>query len=280
MPTTKFQTYKDFSKGEWGELGPFRAPEGSFTGNNVVLYTSGLLGPRPGLKENLYSGAVPQGNCHGIWLIGQIGRSLMISVGDKIYSATDDNDTLGTVVEEHTLATEPLEPLVVTWYDPNGNVFVSNIGDRCYAIDMTANTISDLPVRNAGADNAGTETLYLCRDRLYAAGDANAVGGNGGQYVYVSAANDFTNFAGGETFQVGYFNSIRGMVESQNSLLFSCIEATNNLGSGVGWYSLVGATPQGDLRRVNTQVAGEGQWEIVNGEGGNVYFWTGCPVRG
>lgn len=275
MPTTKLVTWKDFSGGDWGEIGEFRAPANTFSGNNVVVYTNGMLGPRAGLKENLYSGTPPQGDCHGIWLIGQIGRPLMISVGDKLYSSTEDNDNLGTVTLEHTLTSEPTQPLVVTWYDPNGNVFLSNIGDRCSAIDMTANTISDLPVRNAGADNAGTETLFLCRDRLYAAGDANAVGGNGGQYVYVSAAADFTNFAGGETFQVGYFNSIRGMMESQNSLMFSCLEATNNLGSGVGWYSLVGATPQGDLRRVNTQVAGEGQWEIVSAEGGNVYFWTG-----
>lgn len=275
MPTTKMITYNDFSKGDWGDLGEFHAAPGTFQGLNVVVYTNGLIGPRAGLAVNEYIGAVPNGRCWGIWHIGQIGRPLMISVEDDLYSTTEDNDALGTMTLEHTLDAVPTRPLVTTWYDPNGEVYISNPEDSCYVVDMTANTINNLPVRNAGTENAGTDTLYLCRDRLYAAGDGHQTGGNGGQYVYVSAAADFTNFAGGETFQVGYYNAVRGIVESQNSLLFSSLESTNNLGSGVGWYALTPATPQGDLRRINTQVGTEGQFSIVNAEGNNVYFWTG-----
>lgn len=274
MPTGKSITYKDFKGGDWGELGEFRAAPNMFTGSNVVLYTNGMLGPRAGLHENTYTGVTPQGDVHGIYLVGRIGKPLMIFVGDNIYSTTEDNFGLGTMALSANIGVEPTEFVKATWYDPNGNVYFTSPGDKTYYVDWATDTLSSLPVRNFGADEAGVESLYLCRDRLYAAGDGRP-GGNGGQYVYVSAAADFTNFAGGEVFQVGYFNSVRSMIESQNSLLFSCLESTNNIGSGVGWYSLVGATPQGDLRRINTQEATERQGELVNAESGNFYFWTG-----
>jgi len=273
MPTGKSITYNKFDGGDWGDMGEFRAAPNMYSGINVVLYTNGLLGPRSGLHENTYTGTM-QGPVYGIFPIGKIGKPLAIFAGDKVYSTTEDNTTLGTVALSATLSAEPTEFIKATWYDPNQNIYFTSPGDQCYYLDWATDTLNTLNSVDGGTASRGTETIFLCRDRLYAAGDGRT-GGAGGQYVYVSAAADFTNFSGGETFQVGYFNSVRSMVESQNSLLFSCLEATNNLGSGVGWYSLVGATPQGDLRRVNTQVATERQGEIVNAESGNFYFWTG-----
>lgn len=273
MPDTKLITYKDFSGGDWGEIGQFRAPANTFSGSNVVLYTNGMLGPRAGLHENTYSGTM-QGEVHGIYLVGKIGKPLMIFAGDQVYSTTEDNFSLGTVTSAATLTAEPTENVIATWYDPNGNIFFTSPGEKTYYLDWTTDTLTDLLATDSGTVSRGTETMYLCRDRLYAAGDGR-VGGAGGQFVYVSAAADFTNFVGGETFEVGYFNSVRSIIESQNSLMFSTIESTNNIGSGVGWYSLVGATPQGDLRRVNTQVATEEQLATISAEGGNVYFWSG-----
>lgn len=273
MPVGKSITYRDFSGGDWGNLGEFRAAPNMYSGVNVVLYTNGLLGPRSGLHENTYTGTM-QGTVHGIFPIGRIGHPLMISAGDQIFDTTEDNGGLGTVTSVATLDAEPTEFIKAAWYDPNGDIYFTSPGEKSYVLNWTTYAFADLLTASGGTVSRGTETIFLCRDRLYAAGDGRP-GGAGGQYVYVSAAADFTNFSGGETFQVGYFNSVRSMVESQNSLLFSVIEATNNLGAGVGWYSLVGATPQGDLRRVNTQIATERQGEIVNAESGNFYFWTG-----
>lgn len=265
MPTSKTITYKDFSGGDWGEKGEFRAAPNEYSGVNVVLYTNGMLGPRAGLHENTYTGAPMVGNVNGMYLIGAIGKPLMIVVDDRIYSTTEDNTNLGTVTYIGDLDAVPTTNVIATWYDPNGDVFITNPGDSTYYVNWTTDVIT-----NTG--QPGTASVYLSRDRLYLVGDSQ----NGlGQRVYFSAAADFTNFGGGEYFEVGYYNTVRSAMESQNSLLFSCLESTNNLGSGVGWYSLVGSTPQGDLRRVNTQLAAENQVELVNAEGGNIYFWTG-----
>lgn len=275
MPTTKTLRYDDWSKGEWGELSPFNAPVGSFSGLNVIVYTSGFIGPRSGLHRNEpTSGSLGQGRVRGIWPIGRINKPLMINVEDRVYSTTQDNISLDIVTHVATLDAVPVDFIRATWYDPNGLIYFTNPEDSVYSINWTDNTLANVPVRNAGVDNAGTQTVMLVRDRLYAAGDTGT-GSLGGQYVFVSAAADFSNFSGGETFQVGYFNAVRSMVESQNTLLFSCLEATNNLASGVGWYGLVGATPQGDLRRVNINSAAEGQSEVVNAETGNFYYFTG-----
>lgn len=274
MPTTKLVRYDDWSKGDWGELSPFNAPAGSFTGTNVIVYANGFIGPRAGLHENTYTGDTMQGNVWGIYTPGRIGKPVIIFVDDHIFSTSEDNTTLDVVADVATLDAVPTEPIVATWYDPNGNIYFTSPGDKVYSINWATNVLTNVPVKNSGVDDAGVETVYLCRDRLYAAGDGKT-GGNGGQYVYVSAAADFSNFGGGETFQVGYFNSVTSIMESQNSLNFSTLESTNNIGSGVGWYALVGATPQGDLRRVNTSVAAGAQQEVVNADNGNFYYWTG-----
>ncbi len=42
--------FSDFTGGEWGQLDPVRANANQFTGENVQVYDSGLLGVRPGMK--------------------------------------------------------------------------------------------------------------------------------------------------------------------------------------------------------------------------------------
>ena len=270
MPVGKSVTYKDFSGGDWGEKGEFRAAPNEYSGVNVVLYTNGMLGPRAGLHENTYSGASMNGNVDGMYLIGAIGKPLMIVVGGTIYSTTEDNTSLGTVSLVASLGAPPTDNIIATWYDPNGDIYITSPEDASYYVNWTTNAIANL--EDSGSPMSGTATIYLSRDRLYLAGDRQ----NGsGSVVYYSAAADFTNFNDGNFFEVGYYNTVRSAMESQNSLMFSTLESTNNLGSGVGWYSLVGSTPQGQLRRVNTQLAAENQVELVNADGGNIYFWTG-----
>lgn len=275
MPTPKVVKFDDWSKGDWGELSPYNAPAGSFSGTNVVVYANGFIGPRAGLHENTYTGASMQGNVYGLYHPGRIGKPLIIFAGDDIYSTTENTESLGVVASAGTLDAEPTEPVVATWYDPNGLIYFTSPGDKVYSINWSDNTLTNVPVRNAGADDAGVQTVYLCRDRLYAAGD---IPNDFGWRVYISAAADFSNFSGGDYVDVGYFNAVRGIVESQNSLNFATITSANYLGSSVGWYSLVGATPQGSIRRVNTQVAAGKQNEIVNAEDGNFYFWAGFTV--
>lgn len=275
MAETKTLHYADFSKGEYGELGEFRAPPGSYSGVNVVLYTNGMLGPRAGLHLNEPdTGSLGTGQIRGLWYIGRIGKPLMINVDDTVFSATENNFGLGDVATSATLDDVPVDFIRACWYDPNGQIYFSSPEQKTYALNWADDTLSEILVRNGGSESAGPQTLYLCRDRLYAAGDGYS-GGPGGHRVTYSAAADFTNFGGGGFFDVGYFNHVRAIMESQNSLLFSTMESVNSIGNSVGWYSLVPAVPTGDLRRVNTQLGSEGQSEVVNADGGNFYFFTG-----
>jgi len=271
MPQTKYVTYKDFTKGDWGDIGEYRAPEGTYSGVNVVLYDNGMLGPRAGLHLNEpTSGSLGQGRVFNMSHIGAIGKPLMLVVDDNIFSTTQNSINLGTVASVASLNAVPTDTVVSTWYDPNGDVYITSPFDGVYYINWTTNAIAN--IQDSAVDVPGTQSVYLCRDRLYLIGDS--VTGLG-QRVYYSAAADFTNFDDSNYFEVGYYNTTRAAIESQNSLMFSTLESVNTLGSGVGWYSLVGATPQGDLRRVNTQIGAIGQTEVVNAEGGNVYFFTG-----
>ena len=49
--STKTLVYDDWSAGEFGTIDPTRAPEGSWTGTNVIVYEGGHIGPRPGLRK-------------------------------------------------------------------------------------------------------------------------------------------------------------------------------------------------------------------------------------
>lgn len=48
--------FSDFSGGEFGSLGPWSVPPNTFTGQNVVRYIDGSLGPRNGLKAYTVTG--------------------------------------------------------------------------------------------------------------------------------------------------------------------------------------------------------------------------------
>lgn len=58
---TILATYDDFSQGEHGILGAWKAPAGSFTGLNVVRYEDGSIGPRGGLSPLAFTG-MPAGD--------------------------------------------------------------------------------------------------------------------------------------------------------------------------------------------------------------------------
>ncbi len=48
---TKSTEYKDFSGGDWGRIGPERAPKNTFSGTNVLPFRTGELGVRAGLRN-------------------------------------------------------------------------------------------------------------------------------------------------------------------------------------------------------------------------------------
>lgn len=49
--------FDDFSKGEFGRMGPRNAPKGSWTGENMTVYRDGSIGVRSGVKHGSWAGA-------------------------------------------------------------------------------------------------------------------------------------------------------------------------------------------------------------------------------
>jgi len=51
MPAEQTVVYDRWDGGEFGTMGASLAPAGSWTGTNAVVYRTGYIGPRPGLKN-------------------------------------------------------------------------------------------------------------------------------------------------------------------------------------------------------------------------------------
>ena len=52
--------YNDFRGGEWGRIGPQNAAKNQWSGQNMIVYRSGDIGVRPGLK-NISPTGLPTG---------------------------------------------------------------------------------------------------------------------------------------------------------------------------------------------------------------------------
>lgn len=82
--------YDNFRGGEWGLLGGEKAPQGSFHGKNVIVYSDGLVGPRPGLK-NVTPDGMPEGLLRALVETPVPDRELVfVQANDVYYSSLRD----------------------------------------------------------------------------------------------------------------------------------------------------------------------------------------------
>lgn len=93
MPTL---VYEDFSSGDYGTLDPSKVPPGFFHASNLVLYRTGALGPRGGLKT-FSLGRSPAGDINMFGFTDSSTRSLVWQEGLNIY-ATDPLGVAGPVL--------------------------------------------------------------------------------------------------------------------------------------------------------------------------------------
>lgn len=77
--------FADFSAGEFGVVDPSKAPDNSFTGQNVLLYESGLVGVRPGLKTFVTSGLPNASIAPGPMGFDVYKDNLVIVIDDSLY---------------------------------------------------------------------------------------------------------------------------------------------------------------------------------------------------
>lgn len=77
--------YNDFSFGDFGRLGPSRAPKGSWTGSNMLVYRTGEIGVRAGLREVTPSSGHVTGEVWALSPYGSLGNSFWYGVDDDVY---------------------------------------------------------------------------------------------------------------------------------------------------------------------------------------------------
>lgn len=86
MAATDFiKRYNNFSAGEFGVVDPGKAPDNSFTGQNVQLYESGLVGVRPGLKTFAVSGLPTHTQAPGPVGFDVFDDNLVVVIGDEVW---------------------------------------------------------------------------------------------------------------------------------------------------------------------------------------------------
>lgn len=266
-------SFTDFSGGEFGDLGPTGCKDNQWTGNNVMLYKDGSVGPRPGVK--VFS---PTGGIAGpLWAmrgIGQVGSNDFNMVYGQGQLVKRFNFSGGATITTGTVSITVTNTTQIIQSGPLGGV-MPIYGSQVYVMDGT-----NPPTALGSSPGAYVATLYGVRvvvgntsanpNRVYysAAVTTTAVG---------SATFPATNF-----FDVGVANwGVTYTDETRQRLTI-----TNQGGefwglSGVpGVNDVLRRQPRGDLspaRWYHAVRVGESIWFLPFGEDFPVEY-TGATV--
>lgn len=170
MGQRKIVDYSDFSGGDYGILEPWRAPPGTFTGKNVVLYDGGGLGPRNGIKQITLSGDTTNflGTIISTGAYARRTNSDLWALLDNSGTRKAFTITRAGVIDELTLtdavpaATEPISSLV---YDDIE--YLSIVSNGLYKI--TGGAFAKLPT-GAGNGSPGGRCFVQHGDRFFCGG--------------------------------------------------------------------------------------------------------------
>lgn len=93
----KIEEHRDFTGGDWGRKQPWNAPKNSFKALNMLVYSTGELGVRPGLQNitptNVVAGTVAQG-----MLGSEIATTYYYGQGTSLFRATSYKNQAQTTV--------------------------------------------------------------------------------------------------------------------------------------------------------------------------------------
>lgn len=194
--------YDDFSAGEYGHLGPAKAPANSFSGRNVVRYQTGLLGPRAGMRWRPLSG-MPGGEVLGMGWSGTPGADLWWIIGNTVYSRNGSD-----VVQAWTpaLAAAPTEG-VQSIEAPTATTHMTSFGDKTYRLDHLAKTV------NAIDGSPGGRSIAMMGERLFVAGTVADLA----RTFYTDAA-DLTAFPPLNFFDTGGRAAVRAIFAQRDHL--------------------------------------------------------------
>lgn len=194
-----------------------------------------------------------------LWALFYIGvadtGALAVVIDDGVYLTDNDTDFTLTLID--TLAATPTIPVCFTMYDPNTQVYLTNLEDATYCLSVTGQTLTQIL-------NKGGIACFLWKDRLYVMGVRDETPPAGPWTVFYSDAAAFSTFAG-SFMSLGYH---------WDGYAFAAIG--NNLFMGTrseGWWALTGGSPDtGTLRLLHPGDAPHKQQCVVT-EHGMTWFW-------
>lgn len=196
-----------FSGGEHGRLGPYKAPETTFTALNMLVYADGSLGVRPGLKDRTPTG-LPVGKAWAFETTPVATKDGLIIIGAQPYAF----NLLGAAPGAATAYTGALAAAPTRILDAAKAptlLYLSSQGDRSYVVDPVALTVSAL----AGSPGGGAIAIY---------GERLMVGNQGtGQRVQYSEAANFASWPAANFFDVGDTFHVADLVAQRQHLLIA-----------------------------------------------------------
>lgn len=218
--------YDRFDRGEFGHTGAAHAPDGSYTGRNVMVYRNGLIGPRPGLK--LLSGT-PGGTIVAMWAAqgaSGVDAFWLLSTGavQKFNAGTGTVSACGT-------ASAPGSVMPQVAYAGLGVYYLTIQGVGTYKVNLSGGTTTAVSGVGGGIDVA------IVGDRLYVAND-----GTDFFTVWYSDAGDFDTFDAASYFDVGAKAGVAGLIAQKDHLAIVLQDGS--------WWVYRGAAANAVLRKV------------------------------
>lgn len=176
---------------EYGEYGPRWAGSqrdngvGLFTALNMVVYKSGIIGPRPGLKAYTWS-SVPTGALTGLFDGPFPGETCLFSVDDDLYHADSEQatDTVA-VVSSGTFDASTTQVEGTSTF--SSQLFLTSLDDKSYVYTNGTDELGDL-----SDDSFGGRAIVLHGERLFVSG--GTFGNDPPWRIQYSDATDFDAF--------------------------------------------------------------------------------------
>lgn len=238
--------YDDFSVGEYGHAGGANAPDGSFTGRNVFVYRSGMIGPRPGIKASTIGGTA--GTLSNAWRGIQDGSG----ADADVWTVT----TAGTVRFKkrspggYSFTAGALTGAVTASKPPQathlglGKYALTNILDRTYIVDLTAMSGSPPPAPQPLVeitDSPGCSTIATYNSRLFVANNGTS---GGFRRVFYTEPAVYTTFPAANYFDVPSKSGVAALVGQKDHLAILMEDGS--------WWVFRGSGTSASLRKVTS----------------------------
>lgn len=252
--------YDKWDVGEFGTMNPAKAPNGSWTGKNVVVYRDGMIGPRPGLRRIMVGNPGINGPLLGLGFspTAQTGDTpIFYILDDRVYLFDPNESATPTLYRTGTdLAAAPADTDASRVLSKES---VRLIGDEVYftvnddaAYRLNCRTQTLTRITDSDPEGQGTD-IEMYRDRVLVA--------NGGNRIFYTDAADFDTWEPGSFFDVGAAYRIIAMLTFRDVLVIF---------TQSGVWALSGTPDDGTLRRISETLAPLDKGAVVSAD--SIYY--------